>query len=78
MTKTRNIIQDLKSALKIALREGNYSVSVETEQGFLLLLNEALVETKLKTSIDDVNCIINQYMALADLLDLQANGDKKC
>jgi len=70
MNKTIKIIRELKTALKTALTEGNYSVSAEVEQGFLFLLNNALLGTELEAYINDINCIINQYMAIADAFDV--------
>lgn len=70
MKNTIKTIQDLKTTLKTAVREGNYSVSAEVEQGFLLLLNNALLGTELEAYINDINCIINQYMAIADAFDV--------
>lgn len=70
MKKTIKNIQELKTALKTAVREGSYSISAEVEQGFLLLLDNALFGTELEAYIDDINCIINQYMAIADAFDV--------
>lgn len=79
MNKTTKTIRDLKTALETALTEGNYTVSAETEQGFLLLLDESLIGTELEAYIDDINCIINQYMALADSIDIHnSKGEKLC
>lgn len=70
MKKTIKNIQELKTALKTAVREGSCSISAEVEQGFLLLLDNALFGTELEAYIDDINCIINQYMAIADAFDV--------
>lgn len=76
MNNRKELLKKLEKTLETALREGKYRVSAEAESEFIELLDKSLVGTESEACIDDINCIINQYMALADAFDLLMNKEK--